>query len=160
MVRRKMTSQASCVPSGACNFFFACLAFSRSIGQLLKIIPQQALVRFLHGESLLTEVCVSPYQSFWKVFPLCKALPIMWQPKLQRKWKFHSHSNSDRNRGKRKISISKKSWNSRRERELFFRNLINWEEKEKIFSKSWKSRRERDLCFWISSTEKRKRFFS
>ena len=43
---------------------------------------------------------------------------------------------------------------------LVFRNLRNWEEKEKFFSESWKSRRERDLCFWISAIEKRTRIFS
>ena len=63
------------------------------------------------------------------------------------------------------IETGKKSQKLREVRYLFlinlvFKNLRNWEEKEKFFSESWKSRRERDLCFWISSIEKRKRIFS
>ena len=60
---------------------------------------------------------------------------------------------------------------------IVFKNLINWEEKEKIFSKSWKSRRDweekenffltflkiekrKRMGLKISQIEKRNRIFS
>ena len=59
VVGRQVASQPSRIASRAGNFPLAGLALACSIGQLVKISPEQTLVCSLHGMLLMTEVSVT-----------------------------------------------------------------------------------------------------